>query len=109
MADLGIMMQIAQATVVQNANKWVVSGAILVDNANALLNLSSALSLSEHVQQIDFANVSEVDTAAISLMMEWQRRALANGRKISFVNLPDSLISLAALYGVSEFIPISVG
>lgn len=109
MVDLGVMMQVAQATIVQDANKWVVTGAILVDNANTLLTQSCALSLAEQVQQVDFANVSEIDTAAISLIMEWQRRALANDRKISFVNLPDSLISLAALYGVSEFIPLSAG
>ena len=40
-------------------------------------------------------------------MMEWQRRAIASNSKVTFANLPPNLISLAALYGVTDFIPVS--
>ena len=56
----------------------------------------------------DFADVTDVDTAALSLIMEWQRRATASNCKVTFSNLPANLTSLAALYGVTEFIPLSV-
>lgn len=100
-------MQNPQAGIVQEANKWLVSGHVSVDNANALLLASEALSLSRQSHQIDFSNVTEVDTAAISLMMEWQRRAAKANSKVVFSNLPASLSSLAELYGVNQFIPLS--
>lgn len=87
-------------------NQWYVSGDILVDNANAVLSESSALEITDDLQ-IDFSAVNDVDTAALSLLIEWQRRALAVNRKVEFKNLPESLISLAALYGVTDFIPLS--
>ena len=56
---------------------------------------------------VDFSEVTKVDTAALSLMMEWQRRAFKASAKVSFANLPVNLSRLVALYGVSEFVPLS--
>jgi len=92
--------------VVSQGNTWLLSGEILVDNANAVLVESAALAMNEALQ-IDFSAVTNTDTSAISLMMEWQRRAIAANHKVTFVNLPDGLESLAALYGVADFIPLS--
>ena len=53
---------------------------------------------------VDLAGASEVDSAALSLLLEWRREARRRNMRLSFRNLPQSLQSLAALYGVSEFI-----
>ena len=54
---------------------------------------------------VDLAAVTEVDSSALSLLFEWQRAARsAQQLQISFRNLPESLKSLAALYGVAELI-----
>jgi len=87
-------------------NQWCVAGEILMDNANAVLVESNALQITDDLQ-IDFSAVTDVDTAALSLLIEWQRRALAANKKVVFTQLPDSLVSLATLYGVAEFIPLS--
>lgn len=87
-----------------SGNRWLVTGEILVDNANAVLQESTALQIDQNLV-IDLAAVSNLDTAALSLLLEWQRRAEAVGKKVEFVNLPDSLVSLAALYGVTNLIP----
>jgi phospholipid transport system transporter-binding protein len=87
-------------------NQWYVSGDILVDNANAVLSESNALEITDDLQ-IDFSAVNDVDTAALSLLIQWQRRALAVTKQVEFKKLPESLISLAALYGVTDFIPLS--
>lgn len=87
-------------------NQWHVSGEILVDNANAVLIESKALEMANDLQ-VDFSAVTDIDTAALSLLMEWQRRAIASNRKIVFTHLPESLHSLATLYGVADFIPLS--
>ncbi len=92
--------------ITQQANQWHVSGEVLMDNANAILSQSNAFEMPAELE-INFSAVTDVDTATLSLMMEWQRRALASGCKISFANLPENLNSLAELYGVAEFIPSS--
>jgi len=89
--------------ITQNENRWDVTGDIEMDNANTLLKLSEALVLSDQAV-VDFAKVVEVDTSAVSLMLEWQRRAKAESKQISFVNLPKSLTSLTALYGVADLV-----
>ena len=75
-----------------------------MDNANAILSQSNAFEMTGDLE-VDFSAVTDVDTAALSLVMEWQRRALASNCKISFANLPENLNSLATLYGVADFIP----
>ncbi len=52
----------------------------------------------------DLAGVGHVDSSALSLMMSWKRAAIAQGRSLSFRNIPATLSSLATLYGVAEFL-----
>lgn len=87
-------------------NQWLVSGDILVDNANAVLNESIALNMAENLQ-IDFSAVNNVDTSALSLLIEWQRRAEAEKKQVIFRKLPEGLISLASLYAVADFISLN--
>lgn len=53
---------------------------------------------------IDFSGITEVDSSAVALLLEWRRRAAALGKTLLFVNLPANLLSLAELYGVAELI-----
>ena len=53
---------------------------------------------------IDFSGVTNVDSSAVALLLEWRRRALAHDKQLSFVNLPANLVSLAELYGVVDII-----
>lgn len=52
----------------------------------------------------DLAGVGRVDSSALSLLMAWRRSALSLGRSLAFRNIPASMSSLAALYGVAEFL-----
>ena len=92
--------------ITQQENQWHVSGAVLMDNANVILSQSNNFLMANSIE-IDFSAVTDVDTGALSLMMEWQRRAMVSDSKVTFANLPPNLISLAALYGVTDFIPVS--
>ncbi|MFM2434681.1 MAG: hypothetical protein RL063_660 [Pseudomonadota bacterium] len=93
-------------TITQKSNKWLISGPLLMDYANEALTQSTALSMNDKLE-IDFSEVTDIDTAALSLIMEWQRRALASKCTISFANLPANLNSLAELYGVTSFILVT--
>jgi phospholipid transport system transporter-binding protein len=87
-------------------NRWHVMGDILMDNANAVLSESRALAMPGDLC-IDLSAVTSVDTAALSLVMEWQRRAIASNSQVTFAHLPESLVSLASLYGVTDFISLN--
>lgn len=52
----------------------------------------------------DLAGVGRVDSSALSLLMAWRRVALSLGRSLAFRNIPASMSSLAALYGVAEYL-----
>ena len=54
--------------------------------------------------RIDFSAVTGVDSAAVALLLEWRRIALARGKTLLFENLPPNLLALAKLYGVAELI-----
>ncbi len=90
------------AQIAQIENRWEIAGDISMDNANALLMASSGLVILNTL--VDFAKVTEIDTAAISLMLEWRRRAIAENQSLQFVNLPANLQSLTQLYGVADLI-----
>lgn len=54
---------------------------------------------------IDMAAVTEVDSSAVSLVLQWQRQAGQQNGAIKLVNLPANLLTLAKLYGVTELLP----
>lgn len=91
------------AQIEQAENRWKITGDVLMDSANTLLLVSNSLTIANDTQ-VDFGDVVEVDTAAVSLMLEWHRRAIAENQRLKFVNLPASLVSLTELYGVADLI-----
>ncbi|QJR16384.1 STAS domain-containing protein [Usitatibacter palustris] len=53
---------------------------------------------------IDFSAITEVDSSAVALLLEWRRRAQALNKTLAFTNLPPTLLALAELYGVADLI-----
>ena len=53
---------------------------------------------------IDFAAITDVDSSAVALLLEWRREAARRGKGLFFVNLPANLLALAELYGVTGLI-----
>ena len=52
----------------------------------------------------DLGSVKLADSSAVAVLLAWQRAARNSGVALSYVNLPASLKSLAALYGVDAFL-----
>ena len=86
-----------------NEGRCTLKGAVNLENALALREEGLRLFAAPEVT-LDLAGVTEVDSAAASLLFEWRRAALAANRTIRYVNLPDNLTSLATLYGVTELV-----
>lgn len=53
---------------------------------------------------IDLAQLTVIDSAAVATLLAWQRAALARGAMLRFSNFPANLQSLAALYGVADLL-----
>jgi len=91
------------ATVTQVNNDWQISGDVLINTANDLLKQSQDYPIGQKTK-VDFAQVTDVDTTAVSLILEWKRRAAKENQSLVFVNLPENLTSLIQLYDVTELI-----
>lgn len=83
--------------------RCTVQGPITLERVVALLAEGNGLFTAPQVT-VDLAAVTEVDSSALSLMLEWRREAGRNGRSIRYVNLPANLKSLAELYGVTDLL-----
>jgi len=83
--------------------RCTVEGPVTIASVQALLEAGERAITGGQVT-IDLAGVTEVDSTAVSLLLEWRRRASAAARSIRYVNLPANLRSLAELYGVTELL-----
>jgi phospholipid transport system transporter-binding protein len=86
-----------------DGGRCAVRGPITIDNVVALLAEGNGLFAAGQAT-VDLAAVTDVDSSALSLLLEWRREAGRNGRSIRYVNLPANLKSLAKLYGVTELL-----
>ncbi|CAE6517703.1 Phospholipid transport system transporter-binding protein [Nitrosomonas nitrosa] len=95
-------------TIQRDGGKVVVHGAILVDNVVEMTQQGFTLLDDDHLV-VDLSEVTEVDSSAVSMLLEWLRMAQHRDQQLHFKNLPENLASLVQLYGVSDFIPIDTG
>jgi phospholipid transport system transporter-binding protein len=79
------------------------SGAILMDSVGKLLDNGRARCAANDVV-LDFSGATEVDSSALALILEYRRAAESAGKRLSIVNVPASLKTLADLYGVTDLI-----
>jgi len=86
--------------------RLVLSGPVTLGNVAALLD-EGRRHLAEGVQTVDLGEVTEMDSALLALLLAWLRDARASERKLVFANLPESLRTIAQLYGVDRVLPVS--
>ena len=96
-------MNSASASLQVVAGRWRVSGALSMDTVEAVLAASTSIGLPED-GIVDLTAVDRVDSAGIALLLAWARRAAKESRKIGFTGIPESMHSLASLYGVEELL-----
>jgi phospholipid transport system transporter-binding protein len=82
-----------------------VTGPLTVDTV-AVLYATDLAAESGSTLTIDLASVDAADSAAVSLMLSWLRRAQRDNVMLQFANVPTSMMSLAHMYDVDgAFIP----
>ncbi|KAF1029250.1 MAG: hypothetical protein GAK40_00594 [Burkholderia plantarii] len=77
----------------------------------SLTHASAKHALDEGVRQIaagatevDCAPLAQFDSAALAVLLAWQRAAKARGATLAILNLPPKLASLAHAYGIDSLL-----
>ncbi len=87
----------------RDGDSLILEGAVTLDTVPGLIGAAE-----EHLRQgarvVDFRDVTEVDSAAVALAIEWLRKASESGTGLRLANLPAAMQNLAKLYGVSELL-----
>jgi len=84
-----------------------ISGALTLDGATAALQEgNAALAASTGDAVFDLGQVGSVDSSGLAVVFAWLREAHAAGRNLVFSRPPQQLLSLAAVYGVSDLLPL---
>lgn len=85
------------------------SGCLNMQNVGELV-LPLAEQVSQHgVLIVDLSSVTEVDSAALALLLNTQRAAHRNRHKVMVENWPQSLKSLLSLYGLENLLSVAAG
>ncbi len=88
----------------RDGSRMLISGAVTLANVSSLLE-EGRRALADGVQTVDLAEVSEMDSALLALLLAWLRDAKARDQALAFTNPPESLRTIARLYGVDRLLP----
>lgn len=89
--------------ITREGDRLLLQGPVTIATVSALLAQARAL-LAQGVAVLDFAGVTEVDSAAVALALECLREARARKLALSLANLPEAMQNLAELYAVSDLL-----
>jgi len=92
--------------ILREGNLVRVSGRLTMDTAASLFK-SGLQPNGQPALIVDMSGVEAVDSAAVSLMLAWIREAGRSNINLTFSNVPDNLLSLAHLYGVSSALKLN--
>ncbi|WP_454732285.1 MULTISPECIES: STAS domain-containing protein [Cupriavidus] len=77
-------------------------------NRNAAAVLRDGLArLAQGEDRVDCSALAQVDSAAVAVLLAWQRDAAGRGQVLSFVGVPAQLAQLATLYGVDSLLQLT--
>ena len=81
-----------------------VTGPVVMATAGELLETSRQLFPATGDLQIDLSGVTQVDSSALALLIEWLRQARQRNHSIRIEGAPDKLLSIARLTDVQDII-----
>ena len=90
----------------REGERMLVSGSVTLGNVAQLLE-EGRRHVDEGVRIVDLGEVTEMDSALLALLLAWLRDAKTHGHPLEFARLPESLRTIARLYGVDELIPVA--
>jgi phospholipid transport system transporter-binding protein len=88
----------------REGDRVLVEGPITLDTVPALAQ-AFEVHLAAGAALVDLGSVTDVDSSAVALVLEWRRQAEARKVDLRIANPPAALHNLAKLYGVLELLP----
>lgn len=85
----------------REANLCRLGGDVTLDTVPGLLDKIRPL-VQSGVDTLDCTAIRNVDSSALGLILACKREAATRQSKFAVTGLPDSLLSLASLYGVAD-------
>lgn len=85
---------------------WKLSGPLTLEAAGELLKQSRdwlAAATADGVV-VDLAEVTEVDSAAVALLLEWQRASIRHGSRLAIRSAPERLRAIARISDLEELL-----
>jgi phospholipid transport system transporter-binding protein len=90
----------------REGRRMLLSGPITLDNVVRVLQ-EGRQHIQEGVRSVDLGEVTEMDSALLAMLLAWLRDARAHKRELTIANPPESLQTIARLYGVDQLLPVS--
>lgn len=85
--------------------RWTYAGALTFANAEAVLDSTGSLPLPSS-GVADLSGLEHADSAALAVLLALRRRAAAEGQTLAFASVPDSIVSLARVYGIDTIVGV---
>lgn len=95
----------SDAAIRESGDRLNVSGSLIIPQAARLLEVGAEYARSRDAL-FDLADVEQIDSSGIAVILGWLRAAQSAGRSMQVANAPESLRSIAKLYGVEEILPL---
>lgn len=85
--------------------RWIYAGALTFENAEGVLEAARSLPLPSS-GVADLAGLAHADSAALAVLLALKRRADAEGAGLAYASVPETVVSLARVYGVDALVGI---
>jgi phospholipid transport system transporter-binding protein len=97
--------RVGEVTMRPTAEGFALEGPVTIATAGRIMDEARAHWPEAGESIVDFAGVTEADSAALALIFKWQRDAAKHGRTVRCANIPANVHALAKLYGVDGLLP----
>jgi len=84
--------------------RFRVTGPVVFTTAGELLEISRRLFTGSAAVCVDLDGITDVDSAALALLIEWLKQARQQQCMIHIEHVPDKLMAIARLTGVEDII-----
>jgi phospholipid transport system transporter-binding protein len=86
---------------------FLIAGELTLATANSVLTKSRSEFAQAEVLNIDLADVTRADSAALALLVSWMRLAKQSDKHIQFQNLPAQMLAIAKASGLDAILPVN--
>ncbi len=98
---------IRMANIIFENNRLCVIGSVTFANVAEITRAGMTV-INQMEPVVDLEKVTELDSAAVSMLLAWLRAAQKNSQQLRLINLPQNLVSLIKLYDLTELLPLEL-